>query len=90
MKPRVFTAAVLSFLVLGGGGVQWAFAEERSKTESGCAYRSDLLETRASLARGDRAGAITALRRALETMDTCLEASHGGARVAARERELKN
>lgn len=90
MKPLAFAAVMLSFLVLGGGGVPRAFGEEQGQAETGCpAYRSDLLDARASLARGDRAGAIAALRRALETVDTCLDATQGGGRVASRERELQ-
>ena len=88
MKPLALAAAVLSLLVLGESGVPRAFAEGQGQPETGCStYRSDLLDARASLVRGDRAGAIAALRRALETVDTCLE-SHGEARVASREPEL--
>lgn len=90
MKPLAFAAAVLSFVVLGEGVVPTAFAEEQGQAEAGCpAYRSDLLDARASLTRGDRAGAIAALRRALGTVDTCLEATQGRGRVASRERELQ-
>lgn len=90
MKPLAFAAAVLSFVVLGGSGVPTAFAEGQGQAETGCpTYRSELLDARASLTRGDRAGAIAALRRALETVDTCLEATQGGGRVASRERELQ-
>ncbi len=91
MKPLALAAAVLSFVVLGGGAAPKAFAEGRSQTEAGCpAYRSDLLDARASLTRGDRAGAIAALRRAREALDTCSEAAHGAARFASRGRGLQD
>lgn len=87
MKTLAFAAAVLSLLVLGASGVPKAFAEGQDQAQTGCStYRSDLIDARASLVRGDRAGAIAALRRALKTVDTCLE-SHGEARVASREPE---
>jgi hypothetical protein len=91
MKSRAFAAGVLSFLVLAGGGLPRAFAGEQGQTETVCAaYRSDLLKARASLARGDRAEAIAALRRALASVDGCLEAGNESARLASGGRDLKD
>jgi len=89
MKRSVLAGAMLSLMMLGGAPAPRAFADGRSQSEVSCpAYRSHLLEARASLTRGDRVGAIFALRQAREALRACSEAMRGDTRLASRGRDL--
>ncbi len=83
MSCRAPIAAVgLMMLAIGFSGVA---AQELPLAASCPAYVTHLRSARESLERGDRAGAVAALRQAQEALATCLrEAAQGEVRFVAR------
>ncbi len=76
--------AAMVVMVLSGAEMALAERAPSSMAETCPAYAARLLDARASLGRGDRVGAVAALRGAQDALAACIRRTGGGVALASR------